>query len=244
MTEASKWAPFPTTQWSRLVAAADGSAPADREALAELCRAYWYPLYAFIRRQGHDPADAQDLTQAYFARLLERGLLAAADQRKGRFRSFLRADCRFFLADQRDRERALKRGGGVAPASLDARDAEGRYRFEPADETTPDQLFDRAWAMTLLDRVLYLLEHEYMLSNRLALFERLKTVLTDGPRALPYAAIADEFAMTEAAVEGTVRRLRHRYRDLLRDQIAATLEHPSPAAVADEIRALFVALGR
>ena len=132
----------------------------------------------------------------------------------------------------------------MAHWSIDARDAEGRYRIEPADATTPDRLFDRAWALTLLDRVLDLLEREYTAAGRTALFERLKAVLTDGPRAVAYAVIADEFAMTEAAVEGAVRRLRQRYRSLLRDQIAATLDDPTPADVAEEIGALFAALGR
>lgn len=234
---------FPTTHWSRVAAAGDRITPEDREALAELCRAYWYPLYAFIRRQGFDPADAQDLTQSYFARLLERGVLAAADQQKGRFRAFLRTDCRFFLGDQQDRERAQKRGGGIRPVSIDAVFAEGRYRVEPADATTPEQLFDRAWALTLLEKVLELLKREQAASGRPQLFEHLKAVLEGGPGAVAYAAIAREFNMTEAAVEGAVRRLRHRYGRLLRDQIAATLDDPSPEAIADEIRALFTALG-
>jgi RNA polymerase sigma-70 factor (ECF subfamily) len=244
MSENASAARFPTTHWSRVLAAADRAAPEDREALAELCRAYWYPIYAFIRHQGYSPADAQDLTQSYFARLLEGGVLAAADARRGRFRAFLRTDCGFFLADQCDRERALKRGGGVAHWSIDARDAEGRYCVEPADATTPELLFDRAWALTLLDRVLDILEREHTAAVKTELFERLKAVLTDGPRAVTHAAIADEFGMTEAAVEGTVRRLRHRYRSVLHDQIAATLDAPDPEAIADEIRALFAALGR
>jgi RNA polymerase sigma-70 factor (ECF subfamily) len=244
MCENRSAARFPTTNWSRVVAAGDRAGPEHGEALAELCHAYWYPLYAFIRRRGYEPADAQDLTQSYFARLADRGVLAAADRKKGRFRAFLRTDCGFFLADQRDRERALKRGGGVVVVSIDARDAEGRYRVEPAEATTPDRLFDRAWALTLLGRVLDLLEREYTDAGRSAFFERLKIVLTDGPRAIAYAAIADELGMTESAVEGAVRRLRNRYRDLLRDEIAATLGDPSPEAIAAEIRDLFAALRR
>ncbi len=244
MSEDASAARFPTTHWSRIAAVGDHATPGDREALAELCRAYWYPLYAFIRRRGYDPADAQDLTQSYFARLLERSVLAAADQNKGRFRAFLRTDCGFFLADHRDRERALKRGGGTPPVSIDARNAEGRYRVEPADSATPERLFDRDWALTLLDRVLDVLERQYADSGRSAFFDRLKIVLTDGPRAIAYGAIAGEFGMTEGAVEGAVRRLRRRYRTLLHAQIADTLDDPSPDAVADEIRDLFAALGR
>jgi DNA-directed RNA polymerase specialized sigma24 family protein len=235
---------FPTTHWSRVVAAGARAAPADRDALAELCRAYWYPLYAFVRRKGYHPDDAQDLTQAYFARLLQGGALAAADRHKGRFRAFLRTDCGFFLADQRERKDALKRGAGITPVSIDAQEAEGRYRFEPADRLTPDRLFDRAWALTLLDEVLGLLAREYVGSGRAGLFERLKVVLTDGPRAVPYATVAAQLGMTEVAVQSAVQRLRRRYRDLLRERIAATLEDPSPSGVEDEIRDLFSALGR
>ena len=235
---------FPTTHWSRVVAASGRATPDDREALAELCRAYWYPLYAFIRRKGFQPEDAQDLTQAYFARLLQTGVLAAADPEKGRFRAFLRTDCGFFLADQRDRENALKRGGGVTPVSFDARDAEGRYQVEPADLLTPDRLFDRAWALTLLDGVLDQLTREYADSGRAELFAQLKVVLTDGPRSVSYARIATQLGMSEVAVQSAVQRVRRRYRDLVRERIAATLGDPSPAEVEDEIRALFSALER
>ena len=235
---------FPSTHWSRVVAAGGCATPDGRDALAELCRAYWYPLYAFIRRKGFQPDDAQDLTQAYFARLLQTGVLAAADPEKGRFRAFLRTDCGFFLADQRDRENALKRGGGVTPVSFDARDAEGRYQVEPADLLTPDRLFDRAWALTLLDGVLDQLTREYADSGRAALFAQVKVVLTDGPRSVSYAGIATQLGMSEVAVQSAVQRVRRRYRDLVREQIAATLGDPSPAEVEDEIRALFSALGR
>ena len=235
---------FPTTHWSRVVAASGRATADDREALAELCRAYWYPLYAFIRRKGFQPDDAQDLTQAYFARLLQTGVLAAADPEKGRFRAFLRTDCGFFLADQRDRANALKRGGGVAPVSFDARNAESRYQFEPADRLTPDHLFDRAWALTLLDGVLDKLTRAYADSGRAELFAQLKVVLTDGPRSVPYASMATQLGMSEVAIQSAVQRLRRRYRDLVRERIAATLGDPSPAEVEDEIRALFSALER
>src|SRR5205814_9814480 len=137
-----------------VLAAAAPAAPESRAALAELCAAYWYPIYALIRRRGHPPEEARDLAQDYFARLLEKGTLAAADRDRGRFRAFLKTDCGFFLADRRDRNAALKRGGGRATVSFDALDAEVRYRAEPADATTPERLFDRAWALTLLEGVL------------------------------------------------------------------------------------------
>jgi DNA-directed RNA polymerase specialized sigma24 family protein len=233
---------FPTTHWSRVVIAGDPAAPGAQEALAELCAAYWYPLYAFIRQRGQPPEAAADLTQDYFARLLEKGVLAAADGRKGRFRSFLRTDCGFFLADARDRQAARKRGGGAAVLSIGAPDAEGRYRLEPTDPFTPDRLFDRAWALTLLGRVFEKLRRESADAGRRESFERLSVVLTDGPRSVPYTVLAAELGTTVAAVESAVRRLRGRYRDLLLAEIAATLDAPTDADVADEIQSLFAAL--
>jgi RNA polymerase sigma-70 factor (ECF subfamily) len=215
---------------------------ASHEELAELCRIYWYPLYALARRKGHDPADSQDLTQSYFARLLERGVVASADPAKGRFRAFLRTDFGFFLADQRDRAQAKKRGGGVSFIAIDARDAEGRYQVEPSDNLTPDRLFDRAWALAVIDRALDRITREYEESGRSALFEHLKQALTDGPDALPYATIAERLGTTEVAVQSAIQRLRRRFRDLVREQVAETLD--DPASVDDEIRALFAALGR
>jgi RNA polymerase sigma-70 factor (ECF subfamily) len=235
---------FPTTRWSQVLAAGGRSTPEAGAALAELCAAYWYPVYALIRRRGHDPDSAADLTQDYFARLLEKKTLAAADPDRGRFRAFLRTDCGFFLADARDREARLKRGGGRASISIDARDAEGRYRFEPADGLTPERLFDRAWAVALLERTLERLSAEYVDSGRAALFEHLEPALTPGPRAEPYAAIAGRLGMTEAAVQQAASRLRKRYRALLRAEAAATLHEPDEAAVEDEVRDLITSLGR
>jgi RNA polymerase sigma-70 factor (ECF subfamily) len=230
---------FPTTHWSLVLGAGHRAGPEARDALATLCRAYWYPIYAFIRRKGHDdPEDAQDLTQAYFARLLEKGVIAAADRRKGRFRAFLRTDCQHFLIDQYRRRRA--REGETLPVSIDTRDAEGRYRFEPADGTTPDRLFDRAWAMTLLDRVLDLLAREYAETGRQEVFDRFKVVLTQGKGAVPAATLAAQLGMTEGAVHVAVHRLKKRYRAILQEEIAATLDDPSE--IADEIRSLFDAI--
>lgn len=234
---------FPTTRWSRVARAADPAAPEARAAMAELCGSYWYPIYAMIRRKGHDADAALDLTQDYFARLLEKGVLAAADPGKGRFRAFLRTDCGFFLADARDRRGRLKRGGGAAVLSIDADGAEGRYRVEPAGGLTPEQLFDRAWAVAMLDRALRRLAEEYTRSGRAALFEQLEPTLTPGPRAEPQATIAARLGMTEAAVQQAAARLRKRYGAMLREEVAATLETPDEAAVQDEIRDLFAALG-
>ena len=218
--------------------------PDARAALAELCAAYWFPIYALIRRLGHGESDALDLTQEYFARLLEKPVLAAADQARGRFRSFLRADCGLFLNGRRDHDRAHKRGGGRPPLSIDTRDAEGRYLVEPADDVTPERLFDRTWALTLLGRALDRLAADYAATGRGPLFERLQAALTAGSRSVSYSEIAGELGMSEAAVQQAAHRLRKRYRDALRAEIGATLEDPSAATVESEIRDLFDALGQ
>jgi RNA polymerase sigma factor (sigma-70 family) len=229
---------FATTRWS-LVLAARGEAPAAREALAELCRLYWYPLYAYVRRRGHATHEAQDLTQELFARLLERDDLAGLDPARGRFRAFLLAACRHFLANQSDREQALKRGGGRRPLPFDLADADQRYAAEPSHEQTPERLFERRWALTLLDQVLGQLRRHYEAAGQVPLFERLKGSLTgeaDGPLAEAAAALG----MTEGAVKVAAHRLRQRYRDLLRDAISRTVA--DPAEVDDEVRTLFRAL--
>jgi RNA polymerase sigma factor (sigma-70 family) len=235
---------FPTTRWSRVARAGDPGGADAVEALAELCEAYWYPIYALIRRLGHGEADALDLTQAYFARLLEGPALATADRERGRFRAFLRTDCGHFLNDCRDQARAQKRGSGRAALSIDARDAEGRYIVEPADDLGPDRLFDRAWGLTLLGRALDRLAADYAATGRDRLFERLQGTLTAGSRSVSYVAVARELGMTEAAVQQAAHRLRERYRKALREEIAATLDDPTVEAVASEIRDLFDALGR
>jgi RNA polymerase sigma-70 factor (ECF subfamily) len=232
---------FPTTRWSRVVAVRDRATPEAREALGELCAAYWYPLYAFIRRKGHGPEKALDLTQEYFARLLERDTFAAADAGKGRFRSFLLADCTRFLSDQRARDGAEKRGGGAVPLSIDARDAEGRYLHEPLHDRTPERLFEHDWALALLDGVLARLRREYEETGRGDVFEAMKVVLTDSPRSVPYAELGRRLGSTAGAVQVAVHRLRRRYRDLVREAISATVD--DPADVEDEVRDLFVALG-
>jgi RNA polymerase sigma-70 factor (ECF subfamily) len=236
-------ASFPTTHWSVVARARGVSSPDAREALELLCRGYWFPIYAFIRRHGADAEAARDLTQTYFTRVLEKDILLVANPQKGRFRSFLKTDCSYFLSDQRDRNRAQKRGGVRATIPIEALDAEDRYRHEMADELTPERQFDRTWALTLLDRVVEQLADEYAHSGRCALFERLQGVLTPGSLLSSYASLADQLGMTEGAVQVAVHRLRRRYRTILREQIAATLDHPTDADVEDEIRALFAALG-
>jgi RNA polymerase sigma factor (sigma-70 family) len=238
MADASQSAHFPTTQWSRIIAAGDPAAPEARSALSELCKACWYPIYALIRRRSHSPDESCDLTQDYFTRLLEKGVIAAADRSKGRFRAFLSTDCQHFLIDYHRRQRVRARV--LKPVSIDADDAESRYRFEPADSFTPDRLFDRAWVMTLLDRVLGLLAQEYAQTGRADVFDRLKVVLSQGKGALPAAELAAQLGTTEGAVYTAVHRLKKHYRTILQQEIAATLDDPSE--VDEEIRWLFEAI--
>jgi RNA polymerase sigma-70 factor (ECF subfamily) len=229
-------ASFPTTHWSVIIQAGSPASSQARAALEELCSVYWYPLYAFIRRKGNDPDRALDLTQDFFARLFEKDLLASVDQSKGRFRSFLRVACKNFLLDTWRH----KSNAATTPISIDAHDAEGRYLVEPADNMTPERLFDRAWAFTLLNRVLALLTNEYAESGRADLFDQLKIVLTEGKGAVKAAVLAERLNMSEAAVNTATHRLRNRYREILQEQIAATLDDPSE--LDDEIRSLFDAI--
>lgn len=231
---------FATTRWSLVAAAQDPAAPESRQALADLCAAYWYPVYAYVRRRGHDHHRAQDLTQAFFARLLEKNDLADADRTRGRFRSFLLTACQHFLANQHDHAKAKKRGGGRSHVALDFGGADDRYAREPAHDDTPERLFDRRWALDLLDRALAELRTEYEESGRGKLFEALKGTLTGGADAA-YAELARSLDMTEGAVKLAVHRLRQRYRDRLRAAIAETVEKPED--VDEEVRDLFAALG-
>jgi RNA polymerase sigma-70 factor (ECF subfamily) len=230
---------FPSTQWS-LICRAGALSPRDkRAALTEVCSRYWYPLYAFIRKKGKDHNRALDLTQSYFARLLEKGTIAGAEQSKGRFRTFLRTDCEHFLIDDHRRRRVRDRV--LNPIPIDGEEAEKRYRFEPADNMTPDRIFDRTWALTLLDRVLELLAVDYSSRGRSKIFERLKIVLSQGRDAVPTATLALHLGMPEGTVNVGIHRLRQRYREILQQQIISTLDHPSE--LADEIRFLFTAVG-
>ncbi len=232
---------FPTTQWSRVIAAGKWDAPEARESLSALCAEYWYPLYAFVRRRGHAAEQAKDLTQDFFALVLEKDLLAKADPNRGRFRSFLRTVCSRFLANNFEYANARKRGGGNPVLPFDVLEAEGRYIREMADHLTPERIFDRSWTMTLLGSVLDQLRREYDDAGRLETFDELKDALIEGGQATPYATIAARLGSSEGAVRVAAHRLRRRYGILLRQQIAATVG--DPAEVDDEIRALFGALG-
>jgi RNA polymerase sigma-70 factor (ECF subfamily) len=232
---------FPTTQWSRVVTAASCDASEAREALSSLCQAYWYPIYAYVRHRGHAPEQAQDLTQDFFAYILERDLIALADPTRGRFRAFLRTLCARQLADHRDRQNAAKRGGGRSPLPIDPGDAERRYACEPADELTPERIFDRSWALTLLSRVVERLRREYDDAGRSDRLEELLAILTRDPASDSQAEIARRLGTTEGNVRVAVHRLRRRYGLLLREEIAATVG--DEAQIDDEIRDLFSALG-
>lgn len=221
-----------------IVAATGGNSTQARRALAHLCETYWYPLYAFVRREGHGADDAQDLTQEFFARLLEKNWLSDADREKGKFRSLLLAAMRHFLANEWDRARAQKRGGGETVLSLDAQSAEARYAFEPADGMTADRIFERRWALTLLEQVLERLREEFAAAGRGRLFEELKAALTG--EKVPYAEIAARLNLNEGAVRVAVHRLRGRYRDLIRAEIAGTVA--TEGEVDGELQHLFAAL--
>lgn len=231
---------FPTTRWSRVAAAVGPGDARGREDLGALCEAYWYPLYAYARRRGHSPHQAQDLTQDFFAYVLEKDLLARADPHRGRFRSFLLGVYTHYLANRHDHEHALKRGGGRTTFSIDGTMAEGRYDRDLVLELTPERIFDRGWALTLLGRVLDGLRREYEDAGREAVFATLSVNLTEGPRTESHAVIAERLGVTEGAARVAVHRLRRRYAHLLRSEIAATVD--DPAEIEDEIRALFAAL--
>ena len=231
---------FMTTQWTMVLAAGQRESPRSGEALATLCGAYWYPLYAFVRRQGYTPEEAQDLTQEFFARLLEKNYVGEADCKRGKFRSFLLTSVKHFLSNERDRARAKKRGGGKSVLPLDFQSAERQYRLEPTDNVTPQRLFERRWAVTLLDRVLTRLEGEYTDSGKAAVFHRLKDCLTREKGASPYGQIAEELDMTEGAVKVAVHRLRKRYRSLLEDEISQTVARE--VDLEEEMQQLFSAV--
>jgi RNA polymerase sigma-70 factor (ECF subfamily) len=231
---------FVTTHWSVVLAAGHGDAAHARAALGELCQTYWYPLYVYARRRGYAPHDAQDLTQTFFVRLLERHSLASADPGRGRFRSFLLTAMKHFLATEWEKARAQKRGGGNTVLSLDLAAAEQRYDLEPADDSTPEKIFDKQWAIALLDEVVNRLEEEYRQKGKAVLFAALKNTLTGSGESQPYAALATRLGMSEGAAKVAVHRLRRRYRELVRAEIANTVV--SPEEVEEEMRHLLQAL--
>ncbi len=231
---------FLTTHWSAVLAARDKDSSQAQLALAELCQTYWYPLYVYIRRRGHDPIQAEDLTQAFFERLIAKDYLGDLTPGMGRFRSFLLTALKHFLANEWDRSQTRKRGGGLAILSIESQEAEERYRFEPVDHVTPELLFEQRWAMTVLERVLARLREEFVAGEKAALFEQLKAFLSVDETAGSYAEVAARTGLKEGTVKVAVHRLRRRYGELLRAQIAETVKDPEE--VEDEIRHLISVL--
>ena len=231
---------FPTTRWTLVIAAADPQRKEARAALISLCENYWYPLYAYLRRRGYAADQAQDLTQEFFTRVLEGRYLDRANPEKGRFRSFLLTSLKFFVADEEDRQRAHKRGGG-AVLSLEFSSGEERYRREPAHSETPEWIFERRWALSVLDRVVDKLRDEFVRHGRPEHFERLKVFLL-GQSDAPYAGLAREMNTSEGALKVAIHRLRKRYRELFRQEITDTVA--DPAEVESELRFLAAVLTR
>lgn len=226
---------FLTTHWSVVKAAGSSETTRGQVALEELCTAYWHPLYHYVRRRGFAPEESQDLTQEFFARLLQRRLLAKADPDRGRFRSFLLSSLKNFLADEWQKNRALKRGGGMV-LSLDFQSEESRVAAEPASGLTPEKAFERRWALSLLEQVYQQLESEWQNNGKSKHFSILRSSLAGSSDSLPHSALAAQLGMSEGAARVAVHRLRQRYRQLLRDAIAQTVE--APEEVDEELRYL------
>lgn len=237
---AGRAAVFVTTHWSVVLAATQSDSTRARDALSHLCSLYWYPLYAYVRRRGYNPPDAQDLTQEFFSRLLQRNWLARVDRERGRFRTFLLTALGHFLANEWDRAHAQKRGGASPPLPLQLDSAETRYGQEPRDPATPEQLYERQWALALLEAVLLRLAEETRAEGKAALFETLKPCLVGDRETQPYATLASQLGMSEGAVKTAVHRLRQRYRQLLREEIAGTVA--SPEETDEEMRHLLKVL--
>ena len=229
---------FPTTRWTTVIAAGGRQQKESRSALVSLCENYWYPLYAYLRRRGYPADEAQDLTQEFFIRVLEGRYLDRADPEKGRFRSFLLVSLKFFVADEEDRLRARKRGGGMIE-SLELSSGEERYQREPAHGETPQRIFERRWALSMLERVVERLRTEFILHGRPEHFDRLKVFLL-GQSDAPYSALAREMNTSEGALKVAIHRLRKRYRELFRQEIADTVADPSE--VESELRFLAAVL--
>jgi RNA polymerase sigma-70 factor (ECF subfamily) len=233
--EPPRW--FTTTHWSVVLTAMEKQSPEAAAALEKLCRTYWYPLYAYVRRKGYDEHEAQDLTQEFFARLLARNYLSVADRNKGKFRSFLLGSLEHFLAREWTKAHAQKRGGGQPLFSLDEVDAENRYRLEPAHELTAEKIFDRRWATTLLEQAMARLRADYEADNKGKVFARLEVFLTGNAPETSYVEIAASLNMSEGALKVAVHRLRQRYGELVRAEIAQTVA--TPEGIDEELRYLF-----
>jgi len=229
---------FPTTQWSVVLAARASGGTSGREALEALCNAYWYPLYAYVRGRGHDPETARDLTQGFFADLLERDFLRPVDPAKGRFRAFLLASLKNFLGHERERAHALKRGGGAPTLSLDEEEAERRFGREPVDKLTPEQIFERRWGLTIMERAMERLARAS--SSRPEQFDRLRGYLTGAEPSVAYRQVAADLGLAEGAVKTAVHRLRQDYGRILREEIAATIA--DPGELDDELRHLLTVI--
>lgn len=233
---------FTTTQWSLVLTAADSRDPGSRQALAALCEAYWYPVYVLVRHARRDPEAARDLTQGFFVELLDKNLLKVADPDRGRFRCFLRTALRHYLSHERRERAALKRGGGRPVLSLDFQEAESRWRHEPVETTTPETLFEKRWAHTLLTRALTRLRTEMEgTPEHAARFQRLRPFLTDQRPRERYGEAAAALGMSEAAIKKAVQRLRRRFGDILRGEVSQTVQEPQDTE--EEIRHLFEILG-
>ncbi|MBU6411736.1 MAG: sigma-70 family RNA polymerase sigma factor [Verrucomicrobia bacterium] len=228
---------FATTHWTVVLAAGKRATPESDAALEELCRAYWFPLYAYVRRRGHTREDAEDLTQEFFARFLARNYLEGLRAERGRFRAFLLASLKHFLANEWNKAQRLKRGGGAPMLSLEWQTADTQFQIAAAGDPSPDRAFDRAWALALLERVIGRLREECAAAGRRDQFDELKVFLTAGKGERPHADAARALGLGETAARVAVHRLRKRYRQLLRDEIARTLS--DPAQVEEEMRALF-----
>lgn len=231
---------FATTHWSVVLAAAEEESPQAATALDRLCRTYWYPIYAYIRKQGYSPDDAQDLTQGFFAHILSRGFLKRADPNKGRFRSFVLGALRYFLADEWARFQAQKRGGGKLQSVIDTQVGEAKYQREAVDQLDAENIFERRWALALLDRVLERLQKDFQDSGKNAVFDALRGFLIGERGPVTYAEAATKLGMTEGAVKVTVHRMRQRYRELFREEVSHTVDEP--AALEDEVRHIFAVL--
>lgn len=231
---------FATTRWSVVLAAGKSSSLQHKQALSTLCQTYWFPLYAYLRRHGYEAHEAADYTQAFFAQMLEKHYLKQVKPKPGKFRSFLLASLKHFVANERNRARAKKRGGGRTILSLDFENAENQYALEPADHLSPEKLFEKSWALTVLERTMDRLEGEVAGRNRQKLFDHLRVYLAAEANSVPFHKVAAELGMTEGAVRVAVHRLRRRCRELIREEIAQTVS--TEEQIDEEIRGLFAAL--
>lgn len=241
-TESPRQESFQTTHWSVVLAANRGSSASAQKALEELCQVYWFPLYAFARRQGNTPEDAQDLTQEFFSRFLERGYFSLADRERGRFRTFLLASLKHFLTEEWRRANRQKRGGGHSFVPLEQDDAENRYSAEPCAELSPDLLYDRRWAEAMLERVLSKLRTDYDSTGRASVYAQLQQFLWGRQAEISYADMARQLGMNEGSVKVAVHRLRQRFRELLREEVLQTVQNPNQAD--EELRYLLGAFGK